>query len=203
MGFPVGNRTVKLSDIAHIEPGFSAKGAIAHDPDGTHQVIMGKHLSPGEPYYYVPEHELRINQGKLADKHLLESGDILFTSRGTSNFPVVLKKFPQPAIAPSTFYVIRTMQDVLPDYLAWVMCQDPFQTQLNDIRAGSGTLMVARNGLEDLTIPLPPLAIQKKIVRLGELMQRERKLRRDMLEETERLQMALGRKILLSMTDSK
>ena len=199
----MGNKTVKLSEIAHIESGFSAKGAIGHEPDGTHQVIMGKHLNPGEPYHYESEHELRMSPGRLADKYLLAPDDILFTSRGTSNFPVVLKDFPQPAIAPSTFYVIRTKQTVLPDYLAWAMCQDPFQLQLKDIRVGSGTLMVSRTGLDDLTIPLPPLEMQEKIVRLGELMQRERKLRRDLLDETERLQMALGRKILQSITDSQ
>ena len=193
----------KISDIARIEPGFSTKGAISHDPDGTHQVIMGKHLVPGEPYYYVPEHELLISLDRPVDKYLLEPGDILFMSRGGSNYPVVLKEIPQPAIAPSTFCVVRASQGVDPDFLAWVMCQDPFQEQLRNIRVGSGTLMISKNGLENLMVPVPPLEMQKKIARLSELMQRERKLRRELREETGRLQMALGRKILLSITDSK
>lgn len=193
----------KLSEIADVTPGYSIKGAVAHDPDGTHQVIMGKHVSPGEPYYYQPEHELRISLDRLPDKYLLAPGDILFMSRGFSNYPVVLKEFPQPAVAPGSFYVIRAKQDVLADYIAWAMCQDPFQTQLKDIRAGSGTMMVSRIGLDDLSVPLPPLDLQKKIVHLDELMRRERGLRCELLEETERLQMALGRKIILSMKNSK
>lgn len=197
------SKIAKISDIARIEPGFSTKGAVDHDPDGTHQVIMGKHLVPGEPYYYVPEHELRISLGRPVDKYLLEPGDILFMSRGGSNFPVVLKEIPQPAIAPATFCVVRAGQGVDPDYLAWVMCQDPFQEQLRNIRVGSGTLMISKNGLQDLTVPVPPIETQKKIGRLSELMQRERKLRRELREETGRLQMALGRKILLSITDAK
>lgn len=194
---------VKISDVARIEPGFSTKGAVVHDPDGTHQVIMGKHLVPGEPYYYEPEHELRISLDRPVDKYLLEPGDILFMSRGVSSYPVVLKEIPQPAIAPATFCAIRTKQGVDPDYLAWVMCQDPFQEQLRNIRTGSGTLMFSKSGLEYLTVPVPPLETQKKIARFSELMQRERKLRRELRVEAERLQMALGRKILLSITDSK
>lgn len=193
----------KISDIARIEPGFSTKGAIVHDPEGTYQVVMGKHLVPGEPYIYISEHELRISLDRPVDKYLLEPGDILFMSRGGSNYPVVLKEIPQPAIAPATFCVIRAKQDVDPDYLAWVMCQDPFQEQLRNIRVGSGTLMISKSGLEKLTVPVPPLEMQKKIARLSELMQRERRLRRELLQEADLLQMALGRKILLSITDAK
>jgi restriction endonuclease S subunit len=193
----------KLSDIATISPGYSIKSAVTHDPEGTHQVIMGKHLCPGEPYYYEPGHELRVNLGQLDDKYLLTPGDILFVSRGFTNFPAVLKKFPQPAVAPGSFYVIRAKQDVMPDYLAWAMCQEPFQHQLKDIRVGSGTLMVNRRGLVDLTVPVPPIEMQHKIVRLGELMQHERNIRQEIQEETDRLHMAIGRNIINSMTDSK
>ena len=110
-----------LSQCAEVASGYSTKGAIEHDPDGTHQVIMAKHLVAGEAYRYVADHELRIvPQGKV-DRYLLRPGDLLFMSRGANNYTVLLDTFPQPAIAPSTFYVLRPRQGVDPTYLLWCL----------------------------------------------------------------------------------
>jgi len=189
-----------LSQCAEVASGYSTKGAIEHDPDGTHQVIMAKHLVAGEAYRYVADHELRIvPQGKV-DRYLLRPGDLLFMSRGANNYTVLLDTFPQPAIAPSTFYVLRPRQGVDPTYLLWCLVQQPVLGHLNEIRTGASTPMIPRAEFSALPIPLPSLSTQRAIARLANLQAKEKELRRQLLDETERLHRLLGQSIFDYLT---
>lgn len=189
----------KIAAIATVEPGFSVNGVIADEIDGTHQVVMAKHLTAGEPYRYLDEHRLRITPSRAIDRYLVGPGDILMMSRGTWNYPVVVENIPQPAIAPATLYIIRPTDSVDPRYLVWAMQQEQFQNQLSEIRAGSGTPMISRAGLVELTVPIPPLAIQQKLAALAALMCRERQICKELSNETDRLQSAIGRQIINSL----
>jgi len=190
---------VKITAVASIESGFSPTGVIADEIDGTHQVVMAKHLTAGEPYQYQEEHRLRVTPLRAIDRYLVHPGDILMTSRGAWNYPVVIETIPRPAIAPASLYIIRPVDSMDPNYLVWAMQQEQFQCQLNEIRVGSGRPMILRTGLEELSIPLPCLATQKKIVALAALMRRERQIRKELSDETERLQSAIGRQITNSL----
>ena len=158
---------IALKECAEVLPGFSTKGALVHDPAGTHQVIVAKHITAGKPYRFIEAHELRIRPERTVDKYLLNPGDILFMSRGVGNYSVLLEKFPQPAIAPSTFYLLKPKENIYPAYLSWCLNQRPFQAQLKTIRTGAGTPMIPRKEFVGIRIYLPSLEVQKKIASLG------------------------------------
>lgn len=192
-----------LIQCAEVAPGYSTKGAVLHHPDGTHQVIMAKHLVVGEPYRYEPDHELRIHPRGNVEKYLLEPGDILFMSRGAVNYAVLLETFPRPAIAPSTFYILRPRQGVDPAYLVWCLGQQSVLNYIGEIRTGAGMPMIPRPEFSATPIPLPPLEIQQRIVRLATLQGREKALRRELLEETDRLHRLVGQSIFNHLTTEK
>ncbi|PLY12641.1 MAG: hypothetical protein C0631_16485 [Sedimenticola sp.] len=196
-------KILKISEAALVEPGFSTKGAVVDQPEGTHQVIMGKHLTAGEPYHYEDSHRLRIVPHRKVEKYLLNPGDILFTAKGALNNPVILERLPEKTLAPSTFFILKPRKNIDPYYLFWCICQPPFQAQINEIRTQSVSPMVPRKQFDELTIPIPDFETQKKIAHLGKLQQRERELRGELLAETERLQSALGSKIINSLVESK
>ena len=50
----------RIADCAEVLPGYALKARAEHEPEGTHQVILGKHLTEGLSYRYSHEHELRI-----------------------------------------------------------------------------------------------------------------------------------------------
>jgi len=189
-----------LSQCAVVASGYSTKGAVAHDPDGTHQVIMAKHLVPGAAYCYVADHELRIVPQGNVERYLLKPGDILFMSRGASNYAVLLESFPQPAIAPSTFYVLRARDGVDPDYLVWCLAQQPVLGYLSEIRTGASTPMIPRSEFSALPVPLPSLSVQRRIAQLAALQAKEKSLRQHLLDETERLHRLQGQSIFDHLT---
>jgi restriction endonuclease S subunit len=58
--------------------------------------------------------------------------------------------------------------------LAWQINQPPFQRQLQQAAEGSSQLSIRRPVLESLTLSLPSLADQQRIVALADLARRER-----------------------------
>ena len=186
---------VALKKCAEVLPGFSTKGALVHDPAGTHQVIVAKHITAGKPYRFIEAHKLCITPKRTIDRYLLNPCDILFMSRGAGNYSVFLEEFPQPAIAPSTFYILKPTENICPAYLAWCLNQRPFQAKLKEIRTGAGTPMVPRKEFSGIRIYLPSLETQKKIAALGILMAKEEEILRQLLEETQRYHRLLGQSI--------
>ena len=190
-------KTVRIQDCADVRPGFSAKSAIVNDPEGTLQVIAAQHITKGERYRYIEEHSLLISPPKFYEKYLVTAGDILFMSRGINNYAVLVESVPSPAIAPLTFFIIRPKQNVLSEYLVWCLNQEMMKARLNEIRAGAGTPMIPSSSFREISIPLPPLATQKRIAELGRLQMLEKQLLQQLTDATDQLHKAIG-KILLS-----
>ncbi|MEJ7809742.1 MAG: hypothetical protein WKG32_04915 [Gemmatimonadaceae bacterium] len=165
-----------VSDIAQVLPGFSTGKTFAHDPAGTHQVVLSRHLTPGLPYLYRPEDEFRIDPGRAARRYELRPGDVLFMSRGTRNVASWIERVPEPAVAPVSFYILRPTERVSPAYLTWYLNQPTAQRELAQIRTGATTPIVQRAAFAELCVSVPDAAAQQRIGELGEMMARERLL---------------------------
>lgn len=196
-------KNVKIEDCADLRPGFSAKSAIENDPKGTLQVITAQHIAKGEVYRYDKDHSLLITPPKFYEKYLITAGDILFMSRGISNHAVLIESVPDPTIAPLSFFIIRPKQNVLSEYLVWYLNQDMMKGKLNEIRSGAGTPMISSKEFRELSVPLPPLATQKKIAALWRLQMHEKLLLQQLANETDRLNQAIGRAIFLNSNHPK
>jgi hypothetical protein len=192
----MATKHLTIGEVATVLPGYAVKGRVEHDPAGCCQVILGKHLVPGQPYRYSPAHELRITPRRGTERYLVVPGDVLLASRGAANYTVEVKDVPDQTIAPATFYVLRPRVDLLtaihPGYLAWVLEQAPTQAQIAQIRTGAATPIIQRDELNGVTIPFPPLAEQRRIAALAALVQRERDLLRQLDEATQRKHQAIG-----------
>lgn len=192
--------TVRIDDCAEVRPGFSAKGSIGDEPGGTLQVITAQHITKGEPYRFREEHKLLIVPPRSAAKYLVAPGDILFMSRGTNNYAVLLEEIPPQTIAPLTFYVLRPKSHVVPAYLAWTLNQETVRARLNELRTGAATPMIPRQEFGEILIPLPPLEVQRQIERLADLQVRESSLLQELVSETERLNRIIGLRLLSNLT---
>lgn len=180
-------QNISIRACANVQSGYSVKTKVIHDPAGTHQVVIAKHLMENEPYIYRPDHELRISPARPAGSYLLQPGDILFMSRGMKNIATQLLSFPQPAIAPSTFFVLRSKKNIYPPFLAWIINQEPVQAEISELRTGAGTPMIPRKEFTEVVIPVPPLNIQEKIVELDNLMRKEQSLLQRLAEKRKKL----------------
>lgn len=194
-------RIEPIGECAEILPGYSIKSGIVDEPYGTHQVILGKHLTEGQPYRYADEHRLRITPSRGAGNYLVRRGDVLFVSRGVRNHAVLIESTPEPTLAPSTFYILRPKTWVEPGYLAWCLNQASVQAAISQARTGAGTPIVQRREFGEILMPVPPQDQQRRIACLSELMTSERQLRMRLLDETERYHRLLGQQVLESLGD--
>lgn len=186
---------VRIMDCAEVLPGFSTLAALRDDPGGTHQVVMGKHLTQGEPYTYKEEDRLRIIPDRDVSNYVVETGDILYMSRGITTYPVLIESVPEPTAAPSTFFILRPRPNIVSAYLAWCLEQPPTEARLTAMRTGAGTPTIPRKGFMAITIPLPDMATQHRIAELWHLQNRERQLRQQLLNESTRLHRLAGQRI--------
>ena len=175
--------TAPLGDIAEVLPGFSAGGALVHDPNGTHQVILSRHLTAGAPYVYGSADEMRISPSRPTDRYNLLAGDVLIMSRGTRNVASWIEEVPDPSITTVSFYVLRPRGQLDPAYLTWYLNSPTAQRQIADARTGAGTPLVQREAFALLPIPVPTIETQRQIGALGLLMVKEQQLRQQLADK--------------------
>jgi hypothetical protein len=182
-------RAPTLAEVAEITPGYSIPGAVQHDPDGRYQLILPRHLDVGgRPFVFDPErHAQRMTLPDRADKYRVRPGDVLFVARGDRNRAVVVHSCPEDSVASASLYVLRVRGDVDPDYLAWLLNQEPAQMSISQVRTGAGTPLVQRTALEGLELHLPDLEQQHRIAAVGSLLLAE-------LDLVDRLAAALTRR---------
>jgi len=109
--------------------------------------------------------------------HYLQDGDILFAAKGPKNFAWLYEGQQAPAIASSSFYVIRPdKKKVLPRFLHFYLNQLQVLNQLKRKAEGTSLPMIRKGDLENLDIKLPPLPEQEKFVQFFELAEKEKKL---------------------------
>ncbi|GEM_PF-1024738 len=195
-GKPKQVNVVRIGGCAEVVPGYSLKARAEHEPEGTHQILMAKHLTEGMPYRYRDEDELHMTPTGNVDRYVVQAGDVLFVSRGTKNHSVVVESVPDNTLASSTLYVLKIKPGIDPAYVAWYLNQAAAQAAINQVRTGAGTPIVQRNVFAEMPIPLPELKLQHQIAKLGDLMARERQIRMQLVNETEHYHRLLGQQLL-------
>lgn len=185
----------RIRECAEVLPGLSLKARAEHEPEGTHQIILAKHLTEDVPYVYSDEHELRLTLEKNIDNYLVHAGDILFISRGIRNEAVLVLNVPENTVATSALYIVHAKKGTKSGYLAWILNQPQVQASVQQARTVAGTPLVQRTELMEMTIPVPDMETQTKIAELNELMAKERHIRHQLNEQTKRLHQSIGRQI--------
>jgi hypothetical protein len=166
-------RLYQLGEVAAVLAGLSTGGRVEHDPTGSHQVVLSRHLVAGLPYTYADRDAFRIHPGRNATKYEIRQGDVLFMSRGVRNVASWIDAVPNPSVAPVSFYIIRSSAALDPGYLTWFLNQRSAQRAIADIRTGAGTPIVQRAPFAELEIPVPDLQTQRTVAAIVVAMVRE------------------------------
>jgi len=163
-----------LKNIATIKTGVFAKpyseGEIAY--------LQAKHFDDNWQLESNIHSFLRISS--VSEKHLLSHGDVLFAAKGSKNFAAWYKDKDIPAVASTSFFVIRLIDDfqnkILPEFLAWYINHPISQRFLKARARGTSMVSISKVVLEDLEIPIPDLKTQQTILKIADLQQTEREL---------------------------
>jgi len=163
---------ILIKDITNIQTGLFAKPA----GFGDLVYLQSKHFDEYGQLHAVLHPDL-VAEG-ISEKHLLKEGDVLFAAKGTKNFATVFENHNEPAVASTSFFVIRsTNNKVLPQYLAWFLNNHTTQTLLKGQAIGTSIPSISKQVLENLEIPVPEIKTQKEIVEISKLRNKEKSLK--------------------------
>jgi restriction endonuclease S subunit len=165
----------KLKDLANIDSGFTFRTRIVNDPGGNVFAIQMRDISDLKTGISQTPHKVFIE--KLSEKYPLRKGDILFAAKGSNNYAVCYDTEYSPAVAASAFFVIRPdKKKILPEYLCHVINSEIVQNYLRSNLAGTYIPNINKHTLTEMKIPIPPPAVQQKIVMFLRLFQKETEL---------------------------
>jgi restriction endonuclease S subunit len=168
--------------------------------------VFAKPVQKGEIVYLQSKHfdengELAetlypdLNADSKIDKHLLRKGDVLFAAKGTKNFAAWYENDNIPAVASTSFFVIRLQdKNVLPGYLSWFLNHPETQSFLKAFARGTSIASISKAVLSELEIPVPTIQKQELILQLFKLRNKEKNLKQqiEILREKEIQQLLIN-----------
>ena len=161
----------KLENIAAIQTGIFAKPI----NDGEVVYLQAKHFD--ETGNIISKLHPDLFYSNVSIKHLLLPGDVIFAAKGFKNFAAVYEAHNLPAVASTSFFVIRLQKEtVLPEFLAWFMNHPDTQAFLKANAYGTAMASISKAFLMEMEIPIPSLQIQLKILKISDLRKREKYL---------------------------
>ncbi|PKP02553.1 MAG: hypothetical protein CVU14_03315 [Bacteroidetes bacterium HGW-Bacteroidetes-9] len=171
-----------IKNITNIQTGLFAK------PTGKGEVVylQSKHFDEYGNLTALLYSDLNADQ--ISEKHLLIAGDVLFAAKGTKNFAAVYEGNNPPAVASTSFFVIRlTDEHVIPEFLAWFLNHPQTQSLLKGKARGTSIPSITKSVLENLELAIPTYEKQKLIVRLSKMILKEAELRERILMQRKQL----------------
>lgn len=161
----------KLGNIAGIQTGAFAK------PGKTGEVVYLQVKHFDENGNLISKLHPDLFYSNVSIKHLLLPGDVLFAAKGIKNFAAVYEVHNPPAVASTSFFVIRLRDEtVLPEFLAWYINHPDTQAFLKANAYGTAMASIPKSFLVEMEVPIPSLQVQRKILKITELRKREKSL---------------------------
>lgn len=182
-------RSKCLKEISEIIAGYTFREALQNDFNGETQVLLAKNINYDGS---INHSELtRINLALPRANAFTKKDDVLLSSRGIFRAGVLDKEM-KNAIAASSLFILRIKsKNVLPQYLSIYLNSKAGQNSIQKILTGSTIKTILRGALENLSVPIPPLAVQKMIIKIsdnwrkrGELLNRKIDLDKNIAEGT-------------------
>lgn len=171
-----------IKNIANIRTGIFAK------PSGMGEIVylQAKHF--GETGELLGQLHADLNATDISSKHLLSPGEIIFAAKGTKNFAAIYEGGNYPAVASTSFFVLKiTNGELLPAFLAWHLNHPNTQAIIKDNARGTAIPSIRKIVLEDLDIFIPSIEKQQRILRLNDLASKEYNLRMTILQKRKEL----------------
>ncbi|MBX5216489.1 restriction endonuclease subunit S [Rhizobium sp. NLR9a] len=162
---------VALADICDVSSGFTARASLEESSDGV-PVLQMRDIADA-PKVDSSGLMRSVFEGAV-DRYMVGAGDVVFRSKGERSVAAYLDSdFQSPAVAILPVMILRVKAAVLPEYLVWLINQPEAQRHFGG-DARSGTIRaVPKASIESLSIDLPDLATQQKIVEIDRLLRKE------------------------------
>jgi len=167
-------KRVKLSELAAIRSGLTFRKPATERAGGPVRVIQMRAIEDG-PFINLLAADHTESRDTLT-KHVLHEGDLIFRARGSRKEAAVWHADEHPTVAAAPLLVLQPATDrIVPEYLAWALNSDPeVRKQLEAAARGTLTVQsITAEDLKEITIALPPQAVQQKVAGMAAMQQQE------------------------------
>jgi hypothetical protein len=164
---------MELGKLADVQMGLAFRSRLEHDPKGAVAVIQMKDIDDTNLLH--PDAAVRVTLPRSKAHHLLRARDLLFRSRGRSNGAALVPDDIGAAVLSAPMLLIRP-HAALPEYLCWFINAPATQAQLAALAEGTSVRMISAEALKTLDVPLPPIAVQQRIVQAAAMAEEEQAL---------------------------
>ena len=177
------NKTYLLNEIADIRTGYSFRSKLEPDADGNTLVVQLKELS--EKNMIDISTAVRINMSDISENYLLKKGDLVFRSRGMDSTAAIMDIDSDNIILSAPFQRIRLRDTmaIMPQYLLWYINSKEAQVYFSTNKTGTSVSMISTAVLAELPVAVPVLEIQKKIVDISILSEKEIELQEELIRK--------------------
>lgn len=177
------NNTYLLKDIADIRTGYSFRSKLEPDITGNALVVQLKELS--EKNKIDISTAVRINMSDISENYLLQKGDLVFRSRGMDSTAAIMDITSRDIILSAPFQRIRLRDnsDIIPLYLLWYINNKKSQAYFAAKKTGTSVSMISTAVLAELPVVIPSLDMQKKIIEINILSEKEQELQEELIKK--------------------
>lgn len=164
-----------LNQVADLSGGYPFRSAVRTQAGGTIAVVQLQEASRladelGESVPWVTNEEGKLN------RFFLRRDDVLIQARGFRH-PAAMVMLEVPAISAPGLHMLRPRAGrITSGYLAWCLNHPKIQTAIAALAQGSHAPFIAVRTLGTVPIPVPPIAVQRRIAEVDELRRHEREL---------------------------
>lgn len=186
--------TTHLNNLADIRTGFTFREAIKEEPESGLRMLQIADIKTSvlNECSTLPE----IHWSPNKPPQTLKPNDIVIVARGANNRAAIYKAPDQVIPTNQLMVVTCTSNDLLPDYLCWLLNYNVIKRQLIEARTGTNIPSLKKGDLQLLEITLPPIAIQQKILEINELGQKELETLQQLQHNTETMLNGMFSKLL-------
>lgn len=168
----IEEKMVKLKDIATVQTGVYLKSTLLPDTcylqvnDFDEEGVLRSTVRP------------TTTVSSKAARHLLRESDLLLAAKGGKHFCAIAPTQVGPCVASPSFLIIRIDDTtrLLPEYVCGFLNLPMTQQLLNAQSKGTSIASLSKTDIEELEIPLLPLARQRACIALIRLQRREQVL---------------------------
>lgn len=182
-----------IHQVADIQTGYQFRGKVSASEDANVCVIQIKDVSDG----FIRTDDLTPVKVENPEPYLVFKDDILFLSRGHRQYATLVTVPVHNTIATGYFFVVRAKANfLLPEFLAWTINQASFQEAIRPFVRGSHIPLISKADFQDISIEVPSLAVQERIMALQELFDHEKHLSASIQEKRQQLLKAVSHKLI-------
>lgn len=186
-----GVRKIPLRELTIvIDTGLTQRYSRSIDSEGKapeRRIIKAKDIENGQIVDLETLDWVQGQYAKTLGSRELAIGDILVATKGTSIKAAKVGISHEGCVFADTLTRMRLKNNIMPDYVIFAFSLPQITRELIPKATGINTTFISKRELASFVIPVPGLEVQKKIVKLYAILQKERELTEKLLELKERL----------------